>query len=246
MAKFAVVLPAAGKSSRFHDRNYKKPFAPLGDRAVWLHTIDRFLNRDDVAQVVLVISEEDRAMFDIKFGANIAILGIDVVNGGADRVDSVRAGVQKVRADIDFVAVHDAVRPCLTNVWIDQVFAAAKESGAAILAQPITATLKRSANGKTIDKTVDRSELWEAQTPQVFRRELLLNAFQAPSAHKATDESQMVEALGVPVRLVPGSSMNIKITSRDDLRLAEQILKALPKPKLGNLGNPMAGDDLWR
>ena len=89
MAKFAVILPAAGRSSRFQDKHYKKPFAPLADRAVWLHSAERFLNRSDVVQVILVIAPEDREDFNFKFAANVAILGIEVVDGGAERADSV-------------------------------------------------------------------------------------------------------------------------------------------------------------
>ena len=91
MAKFAVILPAAGRSSRFSDKSYKKPFAPLANKAVWLHSAERFLGRNDVIQTILVISPEDRADFMFKFSANIAILGIEVVDGGAERADSVEA-----------------------------------------------------------------------------------------------------------------------------------------------------------
>jgi 2-C-methyl-D-erythritol 4-phosphate cytidylyltransferase len=83
--RFAVILPAAGKSSRFRDAHYKKPYAPLDGRAVWLHSAERFLNRDDVQRVILVISPEDKEAFYSKFGANVAILGIEVVEGGAER-----------------------------------------------------------------------------------------------------------------------------------------------------------------
>lgn len=170
MPKYAIILPAAGKSQRFKDKNYKKPFVRLGDRAVWLYSADHFVNRNDVVQTILVIDSEDRELFTMKFGANIAILGIEVVHGGAERADSVAAALEKVRDDVDFVAVHDAVRPCLADVWIDQVFAAAAKSGAATLATPVVGTLKKSADGKQTTETVARDGLWEAQTPQVFRR----------------------------------------------------------------------------
>src|SRR6516225_4910142 len=88
VSKFAVILAAAGKSSRFKDKNYKKPFAPLANRAVWLHSAEKFLGRDDVKQLLLVISPEDREDFNFKFAANAAILGIDVIDGGAERADS--------------------------------------------------------------------------------------------------------------------------------------------------------------
>ena len=246
MPKFAVILPAAGKSSRFQDKHYKKPFAPLDNRAVWLHSAERFLNRDDIKQLIVVISAEDREMFQMKYGANIAILGIDVVEGGIERADSVAAALEHVRDDIDYVVVHDAARPCIANEWIDRVFQVAQESGAAILAMPIRATLKRAAESGTIKETVSRTGLWEAQTPQVFRRQLLLDAYRNRSAEMATDDAQLVERLGHPVTLVEGSSLNLKITSREDLRLAAQALKALPKPKITGSGHPFADDDLWR
>ena len=98
MARFAVILPAAGKSTRFHNKAYKKQYAPLDGRAVWLHSADKFINRPDVAQVILIISSEDRELFDLKFASNVAILGIGVVEGGAERADSVRLGLRRHRA----------------------------------------------------------------------------------------------------------------------------------------------------
>ncbi|NLS93870.1 MAG: 2-C-methyl-D-erythritol 4-phosphate cytidylyltransferase [Planctomycetaceae bacterium] len=245
MAKFAVIMPAAGKSSRFHDKNYKKPFAPLANRAVWLHAAERFLNRNDVIQVILVISREDRELFNFKFASNVAILGIDVVEGGNERSDSVANALAKVKSEAEFVAVHDAARPCICDQWIDSVFAAAEKSGAAILAVPVSGTLKRS-DGKRVQETISRADVWEAQTPQVFRRELLLEAYEKRGDAPATDDSQLVERLGKPVTVVPGSQINLKVTTREDLRLAEAALKALPKPKLSGPLNPFADSDMWR
>ena len=246
MSKFAVILPAAGRSTRFRDKHYKKPFAILAGRAVWLHSAEKFLNRSDVKQVILVIAPDDREDFMSKFGANVAILGIEVVNGGKERFESIENALAKVKTDIDFVAVHDAARPCIANEWIDEVFAAAEKSGAAIPAIPVAGTLKRSADGKTIQETVDRTNLWEAQTPQVFRRTLLLEAYAKRGGKPATDDAQLVERLGKPVSIVEGSPINMKITTKDDLRLAEHALKALPKPKLFDAGNPFADGDIWR
>ena len=101
MAKFAVVLAAAGKSSRFQDKHYKKPFAPLRDRAVWLHCADKFINRDDVVQTLIVIAPEDHERFVDSFGANVAILGIDVVEGGAERSDSIANALKHIRDEVD-------------------------------------------------------------------------------------------------------------------------------------------------
>jgi 2-C-methyl-D-erythritol 4-phosphate cytidylyltransferase len=246
VATYGVILVAAGKSSRFHDKHYKKPFAPLDNRAVWLHSAERFLNRDDVQQLILVIAEEDHESFHSKFGANVAILGIDVVKGGDQRTDSVAHALEVVRPDIDFVAIHDAARPCLTNEWIDRVFAKAEETGAAILAIPVAATLKQVAQDGSIEKTVSRDRVWEAQTPQVFQRQMLLDAYAARGTDPVTDDAEVVERSGHKVAVVSGSPINLKITTKEDLRLASQAIKALPKPKILGPSHPFADDDLWR
>jgi 2-C-methyl-D-erythritol 4-phosphate cytidylyltransferase len=244
VSRFAVILPAAGKSRRFKDPHYRKPFVPLENRAVWLHSAERFLQRDDVEQLIIAIAPEDRAAFDAKFGANVAILGIEVVQGGHNRADSVRQALTRVKPNVDLVAVHDAARPCLANEWIDRVFAAAERSGAAILALPVRGTLKRVTDG-VIRETIDRQNIWEAQTPQVFRRQLLLDAYAQSDASAATDEAQLVERLGHPVSVVEGSPLNLKITTKEDLRLAAQALKSLPKPKGLGPAHPFA-EDMWR
>ena len=245
MPSYAVIMAAAGKSRRFNDKNYKKPFIHLGDRAVWLHSADRFVNRSDVKQTIIVIDPEDQELFTMKFGANLAILGIEVAHGGAERADSVAAGLAKVRNDIDFVVIHDAARPCLAEPWIDQVFHAAAESGAAILATPVVGTLKKSVDGKCLSETISREGVWEAQTPQVFRRDWLLDAYSKRDGYAATDDAELLERAGHTVTLVPGSRLNVKITTREDLKVASACMSALPKPKLGRPGgNPL--DDMWR
>lgn len=246
MPNFGVILVAAGKSSRFNDVNYKKPFAPLAGRSVWLHAAEKFLDHDDVKQVVIVIAPEDREYFMEKFGADIAFLGIKVAEGGKQRSDSVYSGFAALKKEIEFVAIHDAARPCLATRWIDDVFATAVQTGAAILATPVVSTLKRANERLCIEDTVDRTNLWEAQTPQVFSRALLADSFEKDTQRTATDEAQMAEAAGHSVSVVHGSPMNIKITSKEDVRLAEQILKVLPKPTLTNQSHPFSGGDIWR
>jgi 2-C-methyl-D-erythritol 4-phosphate cytidylyltransferase len=241
-----VILPAAGKSSRFNDPHYKKAFAPLDNRAVWMHSAEKFVNRDDVRQVVLVIAAEDREWFNMKFAANAAVLGIDVVLGGAERADSVANALAHIKPDVDFIAVHDAARPCIASEWIDRVFEAAEKSDAAILAIPVQGTLKRVNPDGSIAETVQRKDLWEAQTPQVFRRQLLLDAYAQRGNLAATDEAQLVEQTGQEVKIVQGSPINMKITTKADLRLAAQALKAMPKPKILGPMHPFADDDLWR
>ncbi len=245
MPSIAVILPAAGASRRFHDRHYKKPFVNLGGKAVWLHAAEKFLKHSAVKQLIVVVAEADLAEFKRRFGANIAILGVTVCVGGAERADSIERALALVDDSVDLVAVHDAARPCLADKWIETVCQAAAEHGAALLAVPVTSTLKRVDGQQQVITTVDRQGLWEAQTPQVFRRALLLRAYAARAGQPATDDASLVEALGETVAIVVGSPFNLKITTRADLRLAEQILKVLPQPT-GTGGNPFANDDLWR
>ena len=246
MSKFAVILPAAGGSSRFKHPHYKKQFAPLSGRAVWLHTAERFVNRDDVDQVILAISPDDREYFSDKFGSNIAFMDMDLTTGGATRAETVEKALAKVKPEIDFVCVHDAARPCVAEDWITRIFDAAKKHEAVIFGLPIAGTIKRVSANHGITETVDREGLWEAQTPQVFARQLLLDAFAKRDGFAATDEAQLLERIGVDVHVLPGSPVNLKITTQEDLRLAEHALKAVPKPKAFGPAHPFKDDDMWR
>lgn len=243
MSKFAVIIPAAGKSSRFSLQKRKKPFVELKGRAVWLRTAEHFTNRDDVVQTLVVLAPDDLEWFKEKFAPNLAFMNVEIVTGGAERADSVRNALARVRPEADFVAVHDAARPLIVQDWIDRVFQAAEKTGAAILATPVTSTLKRGRSDGTIDQTVSRAGLWAAQTPQVFRRQLLLDAYSRQGTLVPTDEAQLVEQLGHPVALVEGSPLNFKITSNDDFRLAEVALDALPRPKTLRALHPFADEE---
>src|SRR5579871_13103 len=170
MPKFAVILPAAGKSARFGDKE-KKPYANLDGRAVWLRSAELFVARDDVCQTLLVISPEDQELFERRFRANIVFMNIRTVFGGAERFDSVAKALEQVDPQADFIAIHDAVRPCLLPDQINAVFSAAAQHGAALLASPINDTIKKADNQKRIQSTLPRDNLWLAQTPQVFRRD---------------------------------------------------------------------------
>ncbi|MEZ6061621.1 MAG: 2-C-methyl-D-erythritol 4-phosphate cytidylyltransferase [Planctomycetaceae bacterium] len=243
MPKFAVILPAAGESSRFTGFRKKKPFVDLKGRAIWLRSVEHFINRDDVAEVILVLAADDREDFQTRYLANLALLEIRVVSGGTTRAASVQNGLNALQSDADFVAVHDAARPLLTAKWIDAVFAAAVEKQAAIPGLKVSSTVKEVAGDGTIQRTVDRSRLVLAQTPQVFRRELLRQAFDsAGDLSRFTDEASLVEATGHPVHVVDGWPMNIKITTADDFRAAEALLDALPRPKNLRDLHPFADD----
>ena len=227
MAKVSVIVPAAGSGKRFGSQ-HNKIFQRIKGQPIFIRTLEAFTSRDDVVQVQLVASAADAEEIKDRFGGNLGFMGVSLCIGGAQRSDSVRNALSKVSADADLVCVHDAVRPCVSALWIDAVFAQAARSGAAILAYPVHGTLKKVAGG-AITETVPRVDLWEAQTPQVFAKDILVRAYAA--GREATDDASLVEALGLPVSVVLGDPRNIKITTPGDLALAEAVIDSLPKPK---------------
>ena len=247
MAKFAVLFPAAGRSSRVHDKE-KKPFATLDGRAVWLRTAELFVTRADVAQSLLIIAPDDLEKFKVRYTANIAFMNVKLAPGGRERFESVANALAMVGPDVDFVAVHDAVRPCVTAEQIDAVFFAAKTHGAAVLATRVTETVKRVTDKLRVAETVERQGLWLAQTPQVFRRDWLVDAYarRGELGQSITDDAQLVEAAGHPVHVVEGSPTNVKITTKDDLALAAAILTSRPKPKAERPIHPFADEEMWK
>lgn len=247
MPKFAVLLPAAGRSSRFSGRD-KKPFALLDGRAVWLRSAELFVSRDDVVQTVLILAPGDMDYFRQRYTANIAFMNIKLVPGGDQRYDSVANGLAALDPAVEFVAVHDAVRPCVTADLIEAVFAEAVKHGAALPGVPIADTIKQVADKNRVKATMPRADLWLAQTPQVFRKDWLVEAYnrRAELGPEVTDDAQLVEAAGHIVRVVPGDPGNIKITARGDVFLAEAIMKSRPKPKPTGPQHPFADEDKWR
>jgi len=199
---------------------------------VFMRSIEVFADRDDVKQILLAIPQEDEELVTVKWGANLKFYGVKLCFGREKRYETVAEALKLVRDDADFIAVHDAVRCCITKQWVDAVFDAARQSGAAILASAVVSTLKE-VRDDTIVRTVDRQGLYEAQTPQVFRAELLKKAYRNidDSTGNIYDDAQLVEALGEKVTIVPVDSSNIKITYPADIIIAEGILKSRPKPK---------------
>jgi len=246
MFKFSVILPAAGASARFRGKE-KKPFAQLDGRAVWLRCAEAFITRSDVVQCLIVVAAEDQEMFRRRYAANLAFMNVQIVDGGKTRADSIANALAQVKGEADLIAVHDAVRPCVTPEQIDAVFAEAGQRGAAILAVPVADTLKKVRPPQPIDATVPRDGLWMAQTPQVFRKDWLVEAYakRAQLGGEATDDAQLVEALGHKVYIVEGSPTNVKITTKSDLALAEAILKSRPKPKPQGPSHPFAEEAKW-
>ncbi len=228
----AAIICAAGKSNRFSGQK-KKQFADVAGRAVFLRSVEFFANNNDVKQILVAIGDEDEEMFKITHEPTLNFHGGKSCIGGAERFETVAKALELVKDDIDFVAVHDAVRCCLKDEWLNEVFKTAEKSGAAMLACPVVATIKKVEDGQIIE-TVDRTGLYEAQTPQVFRKKLLLKAYaniDKLDTSKISDDSQLIEALGQKVSIVETDSSNIKITTKADLAIAEAIIKSRTKPK---------------
>ena len=228
----AVILPAAGSGRRFGGEE-NKLFTRLGNDAVWVLSAARLRSHGRVARIVMPVSRADRPRFENEFAAPIARLNIELVDGGAERTDSVQCGVRHVTDDlsIELIAIHDAARPLVRTEDLDSVFAKADQTGAAILATPVTATVKQTLDAGASCRTVDRSTLWLAQTPQVFRVSVLKDAYAKHRGRPATDDAELVQRIGVDVALVAGSEDNIKITHPRDLVVAEAILKSQNESK---------------
>jgi 2-C-methyl-D-erythritol 4-phosphate cytidylyltransferase len=227
----AAIICAAGAGKRFGGKR-KKPFVDVAGRAPFLRSVELFADRENVKQVLLAIAAEDEELVNVKWGPNLKFFNVKICFGGAERFDTVTEALKLVKDDVDLIAVHDAVRCCVKKEWINEVFASAAKTGAAILACPIVGTIK-DVKDSTIIKTVDRAGLYEAQTPQVFKAELLKKAYENLKnldKTKISDDSQLVEALGHKVSIVEADSSNLKITRPGDIAIAEAILKSRPKP----------------
>lgn len=219
----AVILPAAGTSRRFGGPQ-PKIFANLAGHPVWWHAAKRLRSFEEVGPIVIAIHPNDRPRWEGEFAAAISELEIDLVDGGDERYESVLRAIRHIQK-ADFIAVHDAARPLLSAADIARLFSAAAEHDAVMLATPVCGTIKRADRNNIVQTTVDRSQLWEAQTPQMFRREMLLAAYDRWRGWPVTDDASLVERDGGQIQLVPGSPLNLKITSPDDLILAEAILQ---------------------
>jgi 2-C-methyl-D-erythritol 4-phosphate cytidylyltransferase len=228
----AAIVCAAGAGKRFGKKE-KKVFASVDGRAMFLRSLERFSENKAVKQIILAIAPEDEERVKLKWGANLSFFGVRICLGGKERFETVAKALAQVRDDIDLVAVHDAARCCITDEWIASVIAKAAETGAAMLASPVTATLKRVTDGIIVE-TVDRSCLWEAQTPQVFDRRLLKRAYDNLGNLETgtiSDDAMLVEALGHKVHIVEADASNWKVTYPADTAIAEAIIRNRPKPK---------------
>jgi 2-C-methyl-D-erythritol 4-phosphate cytidylyltransferase len=219
----SAIIVAAGSSQRM---GFDKLFALLEDKPVVGHTLAAF-ERAECVDEIIVVGRDDRLgeLQELVRRAESKKVR-HIISGGVHRQDSVRAGLNLLAPEVRFVAVHDAARPLITPGQIERVLAGCRVHGAAALAEPITDTLKRGDENSFVCGGVDRAGLYAMQTPQIFSRDLLVQAYDAVETEKlsVTDEVSAVERLGAKVLLVPNDEFNLKITYPRDLLLAQSFL----------------------
>lgn len=212
----SAVIVAGGSGSRM---GRPKQMLPLGAKPVLVRTVEAFLQTPEIKEIVVVTPPENRAELQKRFP------GIVFADPGKTRLLSVKNGFLKTSAASQLVAVHDGARPLVEPAHISACLQAARQYGAAVLAVPVKDTVK-VCEGGFVQNTLDRAVLWAAQTPQCYRRPVLAEALEKFGQEEgATDESQLVEKLGIKVRVVPSSYKNNKITTPEDLIFAEALLE---------------------
>lgn len=219
-----AIIAAAGRGLRVGS-DKPKQFLQIHGKPIIIHTLKRFDLCPAIDEIVLVLPAEDTERFRQNADPSSIKKITKIVAGGETRAESVRNGLNAVSEQTDIVAVHDGARPLISLIEISRTIDAAKKTGAACLVAPVTDTIKEVADGNIV-RTVDRSRLRRALTPQAFRIDILKKAFEnADLSESITDECYLVEKLGFPIACVEGSPLNIKVTHPEDLILAELFLQ---------------------
>ena len=227
-----ALIVSAGKGHRFIEGK-KKQFHLLAEKPILVHTLDKFEACSLIHSILLVVGEEDMDYCLEEIIEKYHYKKISqIVPGGKRRQDSVKNGVEFLSKDTEIVVIHDGVRPFVTKEMIQDSIRSAIRFGAVVLAMPVKETIKMAQPDGTVLKTLDRESLWQIQTPQAFRVDVIKEAY-----HKATedgfvgtDDASLVERLGVKVHILPGSYTNIKITTPEDLILANLFMEVDTKP----------------
>lgn len=221
-SSIAAIVPAAGSGKRFGSEE-NKLFARLAGQPIWFRSIERLRSCTKMGRIVMAVSVADRARIQAEFSQQIAELGVELVAGGSERSDSVKNALDLLTNDsaIRLVAIHDAARPLVRPEDLEAVFREATRSGAALLAAPISGTVKRETQSGI--QTVERRDLHIALTPQVFQIDVLTEAYARHRGRAATDDAELVQRFGHAVQLVRGSADNLKITYPEDLAVAEAL-----------------------
>jgi 2-C-methyl-D-erythritol 4-phosphate cytidylyltransferase len=222
----SAIILAAGKGQRLGAR-ISKPLVKINNKPLINYSLQVFSRHPDIDEIIVVYSRQNKKQI-IKAIENCSFKKIkSFVIGGLRRQDSVYNGLKRVSQKSDWVLIHDSARPFIDKASISKVIAEAKKFGAAILGVPVKATLKSVSSGGLVNKTVDRSNLWEIQTPQVFRKRLIARACEKYLKENVTDDASLVEKLGRRVKIVEGKYENIKITTRVDILFAQLIAHGL-------------------
>ena len=223
-----VVIVAAGKGTRLQSE-LPKPFLSVAGKPILVHTLRRFVPVEAVRRIVVVVAAEREALCrDMLHTHGPWPQPITIAHGGAERQDSVRNGLAALEPRCEIVVIHDAARPFIGVEAIQRSIDAAAKVGSAVVATPVRDTIKRADAQRTIRETVSRHDLWLAQTPQTFQVAVIRAAHRWARQQDitGTDDATLVEQMGRPVRLVPGDALNFKITTPDDLALAQAVLQA--------------------
>ncbi len=230
----SAIVPAAGYGLRLR-KLLPKPLVSLNKKPIFIHTLNRLNRHPDIKEIILVVSRKTLR----SISRNIKKYRInkvkELVIGGATRCQSVRNGLKRVSGEAELVLIHDAVRPFIEAGVISRAINKAKKTGAAIAGIPVKPTIKEISRANTVIKTLKRGSLFEIQTPQVFQKELIVDAYRRFFNSKAVDDSSLVERSGKRVAVVMGSYFNIKITTPEDLVFARAILQRHPCLPAGRL-----------
>jgi 2-C-methyl-D-erythritol 4-phosphate cytidylyltransferase len=225
--KADAIIVSAGKGQRFMEGK-KKQFYLLADKPILAHTLDKFETCPLVRSILLVVGQEDmdyclKEIIEKHKYRKIS----QIVPGGKRRQESVKNGIDVLSKDVDIVVIHDGVRPFVTREMIEDSIRSAQRFGAVVTAMPVKETIKMANPDGTILKTLDRESLWQIQTPQTFQAHAIKEAYQKATEDGfiGTDDASLVERLGIKVHILPGSYTNIKITTPEDLILANLFLR---------------------
>lgn len=221
-----AIIAAAGNGTRMNIKNSKQ-LIEIEDMPVIAHSLCAFQRSELIDEIVIVTRESDLlVMADIAKEFGISKVS-HIIKGGETRTDSVKNGIDCAKGD--FVAIHDGARPCIKTEHIDLTVKKAFETKAAALGCPVADTLKKVDENGFIATTVDRNNMWQIQTPQVFEKKLIKKAYETADTNGATDDCMLVEAIGERVAMVKGDKSNIKVTLQEDVGLATAILKEMNK-----------------
>jgi len=207
--------------------NVDKIFLEIAGQPVIAHTWHQFDRADCIDEIILVVRDGMQSAFEELANAFRPQKAYRLVAGGAERQDSVWNGVQAVSSATEIIAIQDGARPCTSQALIQATIAAARETGAAVAAQSVTDTIKESADGKTVARTLDRSRLWAVQTPQTFQLRIIQHALEEVRRRglHVTDDTAACDVIGQPVQLVSSTQPNPKVTRPEDLPFIELLLK---------------------